>query len=106
MTKKERVSKGIGFIPIFNDYKVYSGMRLVATLRKTRIQSLILEITANYYNEVVGSPLAIDNPVTFHKQLSEASKKLSLNGIIGFIETACAKFIIKELDKYKPRDTH
>ena len=92
--------RGIGFLPIFNNFKIYEGLKFIAGGRKVRIQVIVLEAISQYYIGQTGQELNITNPATFHKQLDDMSKQQVAGGIANIIEKACALFIAEEFKKF------
>jgi hypothetical protein len=95
--------KGMGYVPYFNDYSVYSGVKLMAGQRKLKTQSLILEIVQNHYMVLMGHPLNILEAEQFHKQIVEASKKQKTRDVPDFIEYCCSKYLEKAVESLKPQ---
>lgn len=99
---KRKVRHGMGFIPIFNDFSVYRGIKMFAGQRKMKLQSLVVEIVQAHYQGLMGSTLNVSNAETFHKQVSEACKKQKTRDVPDFIEYACSKYLEKMIEQMKP----
>lgn len=94
---------GMGFIPFFNDYSVYRGIKLLAGQRKLKTMTLILEIVSNHYNGLMGQSLDMTVAENFHSQIVEASKKQKTRDVPDFIEYCCSKYLEKAVESMKPQ---
>lgn len=95
-------SQGMGMMPFFTDFSVYRSMKLIAGTKKMKVSSLIVQVVANHYMELMKQPLNINDAQEFHKQVEEANKKQKTSGIADFIEYCCSKYIEQELRNFMP----
>jgi len=103
MENKNELKPKIGFLPFFTDVNVYLGLRMIATNRKLKMQTVIIEIVRNHYLESMKSELNVNQPVEFMKQLASASAKQRTANVADYIEFACGRFLEQEMDKLKPK---
>ena len=93
---------GMGFIPFFNDFSVYRGVKMLAGQRRMKTMSLILEIVQSHYTGLMGQPLDVKVAENFHRQISEACKKQKTRDVPDYIEYCCSKYLERAVEQMKP----
>ena len=97
---KKSTEAGLGFIPFFSDFKIYEGLRIIATQRKQRMQAIIVEALQKRYLETAKKELTINNAAVLHSEIMERIK--AGGGIFGNIKTVpeyieiCCKEYVRE----------
>jgi len=99
---KKKPPLGMGYIPYFEDYSVYRGIKLFAGQSKQRTSTYILDVIKKHYQSLMGTELDIIHPEKFHEQVIEASKKQKTRGVADFIEYCCSKHLEKMSESLKP----
>lgn len=103
MNNENEQKPNLGFLPFFQDANVYFGLRMIASNRKSKMQTVIIEIVRNHYLELMKSELNVNQPAEFMKQLASASAKQRTANVADYIEFACGRFLEHEMDKLKPK---
>jgi len=98
MVKENVKTGGIGFIPFFNDFKVYEGLKIISTQRKQRIQAIVLEAMQKRYSETTKKELTINNPAVLHSEITERIKAggglfANIKTVPEYIEVACKEYV-------------
>jgi hypothetical protein len=91
------IKSGLGFLPIFHDFKTYEGLRLIASQRKQRMQTIIIEALQKRYSDVTKKELTINNASVLHSELLERIKAGGAFGNIKtvpeYIDSACKEYV-------------
>jgi hypothetical protein len=103
MIEENTKKQGLGFLPLFTDINVYHGLRMVATKRKQRMQSLITDILQNHYSVLMNGELNTNDPVVMHGQLIMANQSAGAESVFDYVEFCCVEFLNKEMDSLKPK---
>ena len=98
MAKTVSKDTGLGFLPIFNDFKVYEGLRIIANQRKQRMQAIIVEALQKRYSETAKKELTTNNAAVLHSEILERIKAgggmfANIKTVPEYIEVSCKEYV-------------